>query len=95
MSGSRRRGNSRSRAKKPAAVRDFWGATPDEVEFEPIRPSNDPSAMVRSLGPAPLAGRENVSEHYFAAVYDKAAALATALGATVGLVDLSTTGDDD
>jgi hypothetical protein len=49
--------------------------------------------MVRSLGPAPLAGRENVSEHYFAAVYDKAAALATALGATVGLVDLSAADD--
>ena len=87
MSGSRRRG-SRSKSKKQASTRNFWGAEPEPVEPVVIRPSVEPSAMVHSLGPAPLAGRENVSEHYFTVVYDKAAALATALGAAAGLVDL-------
>ena len=48
--------------------------------------------MIRSLGPPPLPGRETVAEHYFAAVYDKAASLAIALAAASGLLD---TGDED
>ena len=51
-----------------------------------IRPADDPTAMIRSLGPPPLPGRETIAEHYFAAVYDKAATLAVALAAASGLL---------
>jgi hypothetical protein len=71
-----------------APKRDFWGQA--EAEIEPpglIRASVDPTAAVRSLGPAPLPGREVIAEHYFAAVYEKASALAVALAATAGVWD--------
>jgi hypothetical protein len=48
--------------------------------------------MIRSLGPPPFPGGETIAEHYFAAVYQKAATLATALAAASGLLD--TTEDD-
>jgi hypothetical protein len=59
---------------------DFWGTVlrPDDVE-QPVIESPDPTAMVRSLGIPPLAGNRPISEHYFAAVYGKAAGLAQAL----------------
>ena len=78
-----------ARGKKPTG-RDFWGSEhPDEELPAPIRPSEDPTAMIRSLGPPPLPSRETVAEHYFAAVYDKAASLALALAAASGLLDMS------
>jgi hypothetical protein len=83
-----------ARGKKPSA-RDFWGRDdPDAEEPALIRPSDEPTAMIRSLGPPPLPGRETVSEHYFVAVYDKAASLAIALAAASGLLDMSDDGDD-
>ena len=51
----------------------------------------DPGAMVRSLGPPPLFGGGGNAEHYFAAIYDRAAMLSGALAAASGLLDL---GDD-
>jgi hypothetical protein len=79
-----------NRGRKPISTRDFWGRDdPDEEPPELIRPSEDPTAMIRSLGPPPLPGRETVSEHYFAAVYDKAASLAIALAAASSLLDMS------
>jgi hypothetical protein len=60
--------------------RDFWGTRLrlDDVDQTVIE-SPDPTAMVRSLGIPPLAGNRPISEHYFAAVYGKAAGLAHAL----------------
>jgi hypothetical protein len=84
-----------NRGRKPTSARDFWGtADPDDDDIELIRPSDDPTAMIRSLGPPPLPGRETVAEHYFAAVYDKAASLAIALAAASGLLDMSDVDDD-
>ncbi len=83
-----------SRGRRPSSGRDFWGS--ENGEEEPpslIKPSEDPTAMIRSLGPPPLPSRETVAEHYFAAVYDKAASLAVALAAASGLLDTSE-GDD-
>lgn len=86
MSGQRRR--RRSRGRKQVAPAEFWGDPEAEREEVPrVSAAADPTAMVRSLGPAPLAGRENVAEHYFAAVYERAAALGGALAATSGLLD--------
>jgi hypothetical protein len=94
MSGPRRRKPAArpSRSRRPAA-RDFWGR--ENTEDDPtviIRPSDDATAMIRSLGPPPLPGGETVAEHQFAATYQKAADLAIALAASSGLLD---TGEHD
>jgi len=49
--------------------------------------------MIRSLGPPPFPGGETIAEHYFAAVYQKAASLATALAAASDLLAVDD-GDD-
>ena len=91
MSPQRRRSSARSGARrKPAPRRDFWNGS--GAEDEPVvlvRSPEDPAAMVRSLGPPPLPGRETIAEHYFTATYDKAARRARALAAANGLLDLS------
>ena len=83
--------NSASNSRRKAAPRrDFWdGVEPDEDEVVAIRPLDDPSAMVRSLGPPPLPGREIIAEQSFALTYDKAARRAVALAAAFGLMELS------
>jgi hypothetical protein len=74
-----RNGNRNGGGNDGANGRDFWGAKlPDDPEPAMIEVP-DPSAMVRSLGTPPLAGNRPISEHYFAAVYGKAAGLAHAL----------------
>jgi len=87
MSRSRRPSKQAKARGKAAPARDFWGsvdAVPDLVA--PIRPATDASGLVRSLGAPPLAGHEVISEHYFRAVYDRAAGLATAIAAGNGLL---------
>ena len=71
-------------------------AAPHSVPAPPrIVLSGDATAMVRSLGPAPLPGRETVAEHYFAAVYERAAAVAAALAAASGLLDTDTDAESE
>jgi hypothetical protein len=79
--------------RRPATGRDFWGT--DEGGEEPIdaiRATDDPVAMVRSLGRPPLHGHEMAGERYFEAIYERAAALALALAAANGLLERE---DDD
>ena len=73
--------------RRPATGGDFWGtdSTVDELP-ESITPSDDPAAMITSLGPPPLPGHETAALHYFDAVYAKAGALAIALAAASGLL---------
>ena len=90
---SKRGGKGRSGGGAPK--RDFWGHVDPEADPPGlIRASADPTAMIRSLGPAPLPGREVIAEHYFAAVYEKASALAVALAATADLWDDGSNGDE-
>jgi hypothetical protein len=91
MSPQRRRSSTRSSPRRKAAPRrDFWdGAGGGDEPVALVRSPEDPAAMVRSLGPPPLPGRETIAEHYFAAAYDKAARRARALAAANGLLDLS------
>lgn len=80
-----RRGRNRSKRSDPQA---FWG-DPEELP-EPrsdVRMTDDPHAVPRSLGRPPLPGHEQIAEHYFAAVYDRAVATAGALAAAGGLID--------
>jgi hypothetical protein len=76
---------------------DFWGSSNTDADVaDPIMMSEDPSAMVRSLGPPPLPGHEQAAEAYFAVVYDKAAALAAALAAASNLLQIDVPdGDND
>ena len=93
MSPPRRRASSRSNPRRKAAPkRDFWDGTDagDDGDAIPlIRASEDASAMVRSLGPPPLPGRETIAERYLALAFDKASRRAVALAAASGLIDFS------
>ena len=95
MSGPRRRKPppQRSRRRRGASTRDFWGSDTTDDTPDVITPSDDPTVMIRSLGPPPFPGNETIAEHYFAATYDKAASLAVALAAASGL--LATDDPDD
>ena len=91
MSPTRRRRGSAgatSRRRSPRA-REFWG--PDALADERdtvITPSNHPTAMIESLGPPPFPGGQ-IAQLHFEVVYQRAAALAVALAASAGLVDVS------
>jgi hypothetical protein len=83
------------RRKKPAAQRGaaasgvkFWGREGAIDPAEPILPSEDPTAMIRSLGPPPLGVLAGPGEHYLGAAYDKAAGVAVALAAAGDLLDI-------
>ena len=92
MSPPRRRSSNRSSPRRKSAPRrDFWegGSAAADEPVSLVRSPDDPAAMIRSLGPPPLPGRETIAEHYFAAVFDKAARRAVALAAASGLMDMS------
>jgi hypothetical protein len=76
---------------------DFRGSsnTDGDDVVEAIEMSDDPAAMIRSLGPPPLPGHEQAAEAYFAVVYDKAAALAGALAAASNLLQLDEPAGDE
>jgi len=81
------------RRKKPAAVpaadaARFWGLEVDAPIAPFIRPSQDPTALLRSLGPIPLAVQEKLAAAQLHAVYEKATQVATAVAAAAGLVEL-------
>ena len=87
MSGSRRRKPAaRSNARRQQSTgRDFWGTeVAEEHVVEPITPADDPTALIVSLGPPPLASREMAP--YPSAVVYKAAQAAKALAAASGLL---------
>jgi hypothetical protein len=60
-----------------------------------VVPTAHPSALVESLGALPFPGGR-VAQHYFDAVYDRAAALAVALATAAGLMETEpASGPDD
>lgn len=98
-----------SKRRRPAASRriaeqKFWGHPgsgqsngshddADRTEVALIRPTPDPAALVRSLGPAPLALDPAVVERHLTAVYEEAVRAATALAAANGLLAEDEDGD--
>ena len=94
--GNRRRSSNKSQRKqrRPAGGANqrssgigFWGEADNMPPArQDVRISDDPSAVARSLGPAPLPGHETIAEYYFAAVYDRAVGIAGALAAVGGLI---------
>ena len=86
--GRRAGGRRRKSNKKTVNPDEFWGQVdllPDGDQ--PARITTDPSAVVRSLGRAPLSGHHNAAEHYFAAVYERSVSLASALAAAGGMIE--------
>lgn len=84
---SRRRsqGQNRKKARQQKAV-DLWRPAPELPEFEPITPVDDATALVRSLGEPPLYRHGEAAEQYVAAVVERAAAVATALAFSSGVL---------
>jgi hypothetical protein len=98
VSPTRRRSSRSSSRRKPTSRRDFWDGVrrddgDDHEPVIPVRAPEDASAMIRSLGPPPLPGRETIAERYFALAYDKASRRAVALAAASGLIDFSESDD--
>ncbi len=83
MSKRRRSGGARR-----VAEEKFWGQSgpADPPAILEIRPTPEPGALVRSLGPAPLAVDAAVAERHLIAVYEEAVRTATALAAANGLL---------
>lgn len=86
--GRKRRNRKRRNRSNAKAQAEFWG---DKSKLpEPrndIRITEDPAAVVRSLGRPPLPGHEQASEAYFTAVYGRAVGLASALAAAGELIE--------
>ncbi len=83
--GSKHRRRGQGGGAKPRQV-DLWQPVPALPDPVPIEPATDPRMLLRSLGDPPLSGQGAVAEHYFGAVVDRAAGLATALAAAAGLL---------
>jgi hypothetical protein len=81
----RRQSGGRRRKNKSKSV-DLWRPVPQLPEPEPIRPADDPTAVLRSLGDPPLERQGAVAEHYLAAVLERASGLATALALSADLL---------
>ena len=77
----------RPSSNKRVADAKFWG--PDELPAPApvdIEPTPDPAAVIRSLGPPPLAVDPTLAERHLTAVYEEAVRAATALAAANGLL---------
>jgi hypothetical protein len=81
---SRSKQRRRSQAKRPTAI-DVWRVPGPLPEIEPITPSDDPGALLRSLGDPPM-NNGHVAGHYFDAVVERAAAMAGALALSADLL---------
>jgi len=88
MSRSRRRpaNTSKKLDADRAASRRFWGGgLLDDPDL--VRMTEDPSAMVVSLGDPPLRGKERAAQATFVLVYRRAAQLAMLAATAAGLDD--------
>jgi hypothetical protein len=88
---SRRRRSSNG----PRSAQRFWGSVSAVEPAEAIRPAEDPTAVVASLGPPPLGVHSGSAAHYLEAMYHKAASVAVALAASADLLEPSIADEDD
>ncbi len=73
----------RNSPQRPTTPVDLWRARPPLPDPEPIVIPDDPPALVRSLGDPPLVNASATG--YFAAVIERAAAIAGALALSADL----------
>jgi hypothetical protein len=97
MSNARRRKQPNPSKARRAQNRDgdFWGVESTAAVDDIVDPHLDPTVLIASLGPPPLVGVDAEALYPLGSVYDKAAALATAVAAASGLVRADDTEADD
>jgi hypothetical protein len=93
VSARRRQGQNRRGRGRPQKSVDLWRPAPELPELEPITPVDDATALVRSLGEPPLYRHGEAAEQYVAAVVERAAAVATALAFSSGVLASSDEAD--
>ena len=81
-----RAGTQRRRPPAKRTPTDIWRDAGPLPELEPVSPSNDPTALMRSLGDPPLADAEAVLLRY-ATVIERSASIAAALALSAGVLD--------
>jgi hypothetical protein len=87
MSPPRRRRSSSRGQRRTSGGRAFWGTDDAPARDLPVvTPTAHPGALVESLGALPFPGGR-VAQHYFDAVYERAAGLALALATAAGLTE--------
>ncbi|CAN5460503.1 hypothetical protein BH10ACT3_BH10ACT3_23640 [soil metagenome] len=80
-------GGQNARQNRTAPPAEFWRSAPEPPEPPDISPAEHPTALLQSMGTAPLPGQAAVADHYIAAVIQRAAILATALAASADLLE--------
>ena len=83
--GKGRKRPNRRRGGKAKPV-DIWRPVPPLPPPDPILPSSDPTALLRSIGVPPLRARSDMAEAYLLAGAERAAGFATALAAAADLL---------
>ena len=88
MNQPRRKPQSKNRRRSSGGARpgELWRVAPEPPAPAPIRPTDDPTALLRSLGDPPLQGQGTVALHYLGAVVERAVGIATALAVAGGLL---------
>jgi hypothetical protein len=74
---------------------DLWRPVPVLADPAPIEPVEDPTALIRSLGPPPLQGQGVLGERNLALVVDKAAGFAMGMAQAFGFKADAQPLDDD
>ena len=92
MSQPRRKSRQNRRGGEGKKPLELWQPRPSlpELPVEVVTP--DPTALIRSLGPAPL--YTDIAEHYLAVAVARAAVLASALGVSAGVLRRPDDADD-
>ena len=82
--GGRKRKKSRKKPKLDPVK--YWGDAAElPVRHDYVLETSDPTAVLRSLGKAPIPGKNSAPELYFDVLYKRAAGLAQALAFAGGL----------
>ena len=99
--GGKKQGKKTSHTSATDPGRPLWDNPAGEAELRAIvgsvRPAQNPTALVRSLGDPPLGKFASNAQHYYEAVYEKAQRFAMAMATANGLrvVDDSEDGAGD
>jgi len=80
-----RPGTQRRRTPAKRTIADIWRDAGPLPDVEPVMPSKDPTALMRSLGEPPLQDAETVLLQY-ATVIERSASIAAALALSAGVL---------
>ena len=80
-----------ARPRRPTTA-DIWRTADPLPDVEPITIPDEVGALLRSLGDPPVIAGNTIASHYFAAVIERAAAVAAALALSADLLAQPTDG---